>query len=137
MEMKFSKEDAIKFIEEYYKKIEHREVSAKIKSEKGTSGYQTGEFEVCNTRIIIEEDIEVMGIKTKTTEKIPEKNLLGIFKTILEEYGYDVTSAKFDDGINKVWEGSYMCEHQVPRVYCKGIILNVKKDVKQKKIGGK
>ena len=44
---------------------------------------------------------------------------------------------KFDDGINHTWEGCYMNEHQVAKVYCKGVELNVQKLAKQKSIGGK
>ena len=137
MEMKFSKEDSIKFIEEYYKKHEQRDIKAKIKSQKGTCGYGMSEMDTCYTGVVIEEEIEVMGIKTKTNEVLPEANLLGIFKTVLEDYGFDVTKFEFDDGINTSWEGCYMNEHQVSKVYCKGIILNVKKNNKQKTIGGK
>ena len=137
MEMKFSKEDSIKFIEEYYKKHEQRDIKAKIKSQKTTCGYGMAEMDTCTTSVVIEEEIEVMGIKTKTNEVLPEANLLGIFKTVLEDYGFDVTKFEFDDGINTSWEGCYMNEHQVSKVYCKGVILNVKKNNKQKTIGGK
>lgn len=135
--MKFSKEDSIKFIEEYYKKYEQRDIKAKIKSQKTTCGYGMGEMDTCTTSVVIEEEIEVMGIKTKTSEVLPEDNLLGIFKTVLEENGFDVTKVEFDDGINTSWEGCYMNEHQVSKVYCKGVILNVKRNTKQKTIGGK
>lgn len=137
MEMRFTKDDSIKFIEEYYKKFEQRDIKAKIKSQKGTCGYGMSEMDTCYTSIAIEEEIEVMGIKTKTTEILPENNLLGIFKAVLEEHGFDVTKAEFDDGVNTSWEGCYMNEHQVSRIYCKGVILNVKKNAKQKTIGGK
>ena len=137
MEMKFSKEDSIKFIEEYYKKYEQRDIKAKIKSQKTTCGYGMGEMDTCTTSVVIEEEIEVMGIKTKTSEVLPEDNLLGIFKTVLEENGFDVTKVEFDDGINTSWEGCYMNEHQVSKVYCKGVILNVKRNTKQKTIGEK
>ena len=137
MEMKFSKEDSIKFIEEYYKKYEQRDIKAKIKSQKTTCGYGMGEMDTCTTSVVIEEEIEVMGIKTKTSEVLPEDNLLGIFKTVLEENGFDVTKVEFDDGINTSWEGYYMNEHQVSKVYCKGVILNVKRNTKQKTIGEK
>ena len=137
MEMKFSKEDSIKFIEEYYKKYEQRDIKAKIKSQKTTCGYGMGEMDTCTTSVVIEEEIEVMGIKTKTSEVLPEDNLLGIFKSVLEENGFDVTKVEFDDGINTSWEGCYMNEHQVSKVYCKGVILNVKRNTKQKTIGGK
>ena len=137
MEMKFTKDDSVKFIEEYYQKFESRNINAKIKSEKTTCGYGMGEMDTCSTSIVIEEEIEIMGIKTKTTERLGEDKLLGIFKAVLEDYGYDVKSAKFDDGINHTWEGCYMNEHQVARVYCKGVELSVQKLVKQKSIGGK
>ena len=137
MEMKFSKEDSIKFIEEYYKKYEQRDIKAKIKSQKTTCGYGMGEMDTCTTSVVIEEEIEVMGIKTKTSEVLPEDNLLGIFKTVLEENGFDVTKVEFDNGINTSWEGCYMNEHQVSKVYCKGVILNVKRNTKQKTIGEK
>jgi len=137
MEIRFSKEDSIKFIEEYYKQFKQRDIKAKIKSEKGTCGYGLGEMDTCYTNIVIEEEIEIMGAKTKATERIPECHLLVIFKTVLEEHGFDVEKAEFDDGINTSWEGCYMNEHQVSRVYCKGVILNIKKNAKQKSIGGK
>lgn len=137
MEIKFTKDDSIKFIEEYYKKFEQREIKAKIKSQKATFGYGMGAMDTCYTNVVIEEEIEVMGIKTKTIETIPEDNLLGIFKTILEEHGFNVTKAEFDDGVNTSWDGCYMNEHEVSRVYCKGIVLNVKRNAKQKTIGGK
>lgn len=137
MEMRFSKDDSIKVIEEYYKKFEQKVVKAKIKSQNGSCGYGMAEIDTCYTNVVIEEEIEVMGIKTKTIEMVLEKNLLGIFKAVLEEYGFDVTKVEFDDGINTSWEGCYMNEHQVSRVYCKGVILNVKKNNKQKTIGGK
>ena len=137
MEMKFSKEDSIRIIQDYYKKHEQRDVKVKIKSEKGTCGYGMAEMDTCYTSIILEEEIELLGVKTKTTDKLPEANLLGIFKTVLEEYGYDVTKAEFDDGINHVWEGYFMDEYQVSKVYCHGVNLTVKKNTKQKTLGGK
>jgi len=135
--MKFTKEDSIKIIEDYYKKYEKRNIKAKIKSEKGTCGYGMAGMDTCYTSIIIEEEIELLGAKTKITEKLPEANLLEIFKTVLQSQGYDVTNASFDDGINKVWEGYFMDEHQVSKVYCHGVNLTVKKNTKQKTIGGK
>lgn len=137
LEMKFSKEDSIKIIEGYYKKYENRDLKVRIKSEKGTCGYGIGEMDTCYTSIVLEEEIELLGLKTKTTEKLPEESLLGIFKTVLEEHGYDVTKAAFDDGINHVWEGYFMDEHQVAKVYCHGVNLTVKKNTKQKTLGGK
>lgn len=137
MEMKISKEDTKRFIEYYYQKNENRDVKVKIKCEKCQIGYGLSEHEGCYTTITIEEEVDVLGSKIKTTEKVSDKNLLAIFQTILEEKGYEVKKADLDSGLDSTWEGYGINEYQVKRPYCNGVILEVDKKVKQKVIGRK
>ena len=137
MELKLDKKDVLTFIEDYYKKTEERVVKARIESQKVSRGYGRDEYDVCSSVIKLEEEVTLLGSKAKLSSIVSESELKNIFTNILEESGYEVERIAFDDGLTHEQTGYYMYEQTFTKPYCNGLILNVKKLAKQKKMGGK
>lgn len=125
MEVTFTKEETIKLIEEYYKRLEDREVSANITSKKGYTGWQ--DEEACVTTVTISEKMEIAGMEKEVKEIITTDQLTTLLKAVFELYEFDLTSLTINDGLNSRWEGYGYNEHEVKSAYCKGIVVNVNK----------
>ena len=125
MEVTFTKEETIKLIEEYYRRLEEREVTANITSKKGYTGWM--DEEGCVTTIIVSEKMEIVGMKKEVKEIISMEQLNTLFRALFGLYEFELTSLKIDDGLNSRWEGYGYNEHEVKSAYCNGIIVNVNK----------
>jgi hypothetical protein len=125
MEVTFTKEETIKLIEEYYKRLEDREVSANITSKKGYTGWQ--DEEACVTTVTISEKMEIAGMEKEVKEIITTDQLTTLLRAVFELYEFDLTSLTINDGLNSRWEGYGYNEHEVKSAYCKGIVVNVNK----------
>ena len=125
MEVTFTKEETIKLIEEYYKRLEDREVSANITSKKGYTGWQ--DEETCVTTVTISEKMEIAGMEKEVKEIITTDQLTTLLRAVFELYEFDLTSLTINDGLNSRWEGYGYNEHEVKSAYCKGIVANVNK----------
>lgn len=125
MEVTFTKEETIKLIEEYYKRLEDREVSANITSKTGYTGWQ--DEETCVTTVTISEKMEIAGMEKEVKEIITTDQLTTLLKAVFELYEFDLTSLTINDGLNSRWEGYGYNEHEVKSAYCKGIVVNVNK----------
>lgn len=131
MEINYTKEETLGLLQEYYKKLEGREVKASIKASKGCIGLY--EDEGCVTTISVTEKMDIGGIQkdvvTYLSKEEVEKNLTALF----ELYGFKLNSVNFNDGLNSRWEGYGFEETEVKTAYFKGITLYVDK-LKGKKL---
>ncbi len=125
MEIEFTKEETIKLIEEYYKKLEDRIVKASISAKKGYTGWR--DEEGCVTTITVAEPIEIMGMKKDVKQIITEEELNTMLKALFDLYEFQLTKITLNDGLNSRWEGYGMGEHEVTSAYFKGITINVTK----------
>lgn len=125
MEIEFTKDETIKLIEEYYKRLEDRTVKVTINSKKGYTGWR--DEEGCVTTITVSEPIEIMGMKKEVKHTITEEDLNTILKALFELYEFQLTKVTLNDGLNSRLEGYGMAEHQVTSAYFKGITLNIVK----------
>ena len=125
MEIEFTKDETIKLIEEYYKKLEDRTVKVTINSKKGYTGWR--DEEGCVTTITVSEPIEIMGMKKEVKQTITEEDLNTILKALFELYEFQLTKVTLNDGLNSRLEGYGMAEHEVTSAYFKGITLKIVK----------
>lgn len=125
MEVSFTKEETLKLIEEYYRRLEDRQVTASATAKKGYTGWQ--DEEACVTSIAISEKMEIVGMQKEVKETITEDQLNTILRALFDLYEMDLTSVTLDEGLNSRWEGYGMAEHEVKTAYFKGIKVNVKK----------
>lgn len=125
MEIEFTKDETIKLIEEYYKRLEDRTVKVTINSKKGYTGWR--DEEGCVTTITVSEPIEIMGMKKEVKHTITEEDLNTILKALFELYEFQLTKVTLNDGLNSRLEGYGMAEHEVTSAYFKGITLNIVK----------
>lgn len=123
MEIEFTKEETIKMIEEYYKKLESRDVKVNINAKKGYTGWR--DEEGCVTTITIVEPFEIMGMKKEIKQTISLNDLKTILKALFDLYELQLVDVTLNDGLNSRWEGYGMNEHEVKSAYFKGVILNV------------
>lgn len=125
MEIEFTKEETIKMIEEYYKRLEERTVKVSINAKKGYTGWQ--DELGCVTTVTVSEPIEIMGMKKDVKENLTDEQLKTLLKALFDLYELQLTNISLNDGINSRWEGYGMNEHEVQSAYFKGITVNVQK----------
>jgi hypothetical protein len=71
MEVTFTKEETLKLIEEYYRRLEDRDVKASATAKKGYTGWQ--DEEACVVTITISENVEIVGMQKEIKETIIEE----------------------------------------------------------------
>lgn len=125
MEIEFTKEETIKLIEEYYKKLEGRNVKITINAKKGYTGWYDNE--ACITTITVAEPIEIMGMRKEVKEIINEEQLKVILKALFDLYEFNLSNIVLNDGLNSRYEGYGMSEQVVKSAYFKGITVHVQK----------
>lgn len=125
MQVEFTKDETIKLIEEYYKKLEDRTVKASITAKTGYTGWR--DEEGCVTTITISESFEIIGMNKEVKETISVEQLKTILKALFDLYEFQLNSVTLNDGLNSRWEGYGMAEHEVKSAYFKGITVNVEK----------
>ncbi len=125
MEVSFTKEETLKLIEEYYKKLEGKTVHAQAKATRGLVGYY--EDEGCITEITVSEQMEIAGLNKEVKEEITPDKLRTLLKALFGLYEFEVLDVSLNDGLNSRWEGYGMAEHEVKTAYFKGMTLNIQK----------
>ncbi len=125
MEITYSKEETIKLIEEYYKRLEDREVKASISARKECVGLY--EVDGCVTTISVTEKMEIGGMQKDVKETISQEEFKKILRALFDLYGFELTNVTLNDGLNSRWEGYGMGEYEVKSAYFKGITINVNK----------
>ena len=125
MQIEFTKDETVKLIEEYYKRLEDRTVKVIITSKKEYTGWQ--DEETCVTKVIVSEPVEIMGMKKEVKETLTEEELKTLLKALFNLYEFDLSTIIINDGLNSRWEGYGMNEHEIKSAYFKGITVNVVK----------
>lgn len=125
MEAKFSKQETIKLIEEYYERLEGKKVKVTIVAEEGIFGlYETKGYQ---TTITVKETMNIAGMKkdvkyTLSIDELEEK-MIALFAL----YAFEVKSIKLNDGVSSYSTGYGMMEHTVQKTYFNGVIMDLEK----------
>ncbi len=125
MEINYTKEETLQLIEEYYKRLEGREVKAKITSTRGAIDMY--DHEGCITSISITEKMDVCGMRKDVVTRLSEDDFKKYLKALFGLYEFNLTDVTLNDGLNSRWEGYGFDEHEVKNPYFKGITVNVEK----------
>jgi len=126
METKFSKQETIKLLEEYYEKLEGRKVKVSITAKAGTFGlYET---KGCQTTIKVTETMAIAGMNKEVSYNLSKEDLSKNLKALFALYEFDVKGINIEDGLSSRWEGYGMMEHQVETAYFNGITVNLEKN---------
>lgn len=125
MEVNFTKEETLKLIEEYYKRLEKRDVKAHAKATRGSIGYY--EEDGCITEISVTESLEIAGMNKEVKEVLTTEQLRTLLTALFGLYDFDMTDLTINDGLSSRCEGYGMGEHEVKTAYFSGITVNVQK----------
>lgn len=125
MKTTFTKEEIIKLLEEYYKRLEGREVKVKVSSKKECVGLY--EEDGCVTTFTVVETMDIAGIHKETEETLSQEQLRTNLRALFALYEFDLTSLQVDDGLHSSWEGYGMGEHEVKKPYFKGVVVELMK----------
>ncbi len=128
MEVNFTKEETMKLIEEYYRKLEGREVKAGVTAKKEYVGVY--ENEECQTTFTVTEKMEIAGMVKDVVIKLSpeevERNLGALFAT----YDFHLTGMIINDGLE------YEERTSIQAAYFRGLTLNIERLKQKTKIKG-
>ncbi len=124
MEVNFTKEETLKLIEEYYSRLEGRQVKSSVDVKKTCVGYRE---EGCVTTISITEKMDIAGMQKDVKEVITKEQLDTLLKALFDLYEFELTGVTLNDGLSTKWEGYGYNEHEVKVPYFKGITVNLNK----------
>lgn len=125
METTFSKQETIKLLEEYYKRLEGKQVKVDISAKAGCIGlYETPG---CITTIAISETMDIAGIKKDVKITLSEEEVTKQLRALFALYELDLKSLSYEDGISSSCEGYGMMEHTVRKAYFNGVRVNIEK----------
>ena len=131
MEMTIKKEQVERILTDYYRTKEDVNGTVKMKTKKELLGYYTCEQTTATTTIELSWTTILLGNTIVVRRVIPFEEYEGIFKDLLGEQGYEVERLWIDNGINTEWTGWGPMEHKEDKVYCNGIKIEAKKQVKE------
>lgn len=125
METTFNKQETIQLLEEYYSRLEGKQVKANISVKAGCVGlYETPS---CITSVIIVESMEIAGIKKEVKTSLSKEEVKTKLKALFALYEFDLKSVDFEDGLSSHCEGFGMGEHTVNKAYFNGITVKIEK----------
>ena len=125
MKTTFTKEEIIKLLIEYYKRLEGRDVAVEITSKKECTGlYET---ETCVTTFTVIERFNIAGINKKVETVLSEEEVNTNMKALFSLYDFDLNSLVIEDGLDTEYEGYGTYEHRVLKSYFKGVTVDIKK----------
>lgn len=125
MEINYTKEETIKLLEEYYRRLEDREVKVTITARKDCVGLY--EVDGCVTTISVTEVMDIAGMQKEVKQQISEEEVTRNLRALFGLYEFDLTGLTLNDGLSSRYEGYGMMEHEVKSAYFKGITVNVNK----------
>lgn len=131
MEMTITKDKVERILTDYYRTREDIKGTVKMKTKKEEVGYYTNEYTAAVTTIELSGTTILLGTEIPVKRIIPFDEYQGIFKSLLEEQGYEVNKLWIDNGINTEWTGWGPMESREEKTYCNGIKIEVKKQVKE------
>lgn len=124
MKTTFTKEEIIKLLEEYYKRLEGREVKVKVSSKRECVGLY--EEDGCVTTFTVVEAMDIAGIHKEVSETLSQQELQKNLRALFGLYEIDLTSLQVDDGLTTSWEGWGLDETQVKKPYFNGVTVELK-----------
>lgn len=126
MNLKFTKEQTEKIISAYYKVHEGKDVAVKSEVSRGCEGLY--EIPCANVKIIVTSKIKIFGEEIVEEKELNKSEVTDIFRTVLSEQNYEVSSIYYDAGLTTV---EYLtCSY--PSAYFSGVNVEVEKTVGQK-----
>lgn len=134
MEIKLKKEVVIKYIEEYYSRLEHKKVKAQIKCSKEEVGYYDS-HETCVARFYVIEKFDIGGIVNEVKDELSKERLEEILRAFYDLYDFDVKSIKVDATLDGRYSGYGPCETYTTYPRFNGVVINV--DKKKNMVKGK
>lgn len=105
MEMTITKDKVERILTDYYRTREDIKGTVKMKTKKEQVGYYTSEHTAAVTTIELSGTTILLGTEIPVKRIIPFDEYQGIFKSLLEEQGYEVNKLWIDNGINTEWTG--------------------------------
>lgn len=132
METTFNKQETIKLIEEYYRRLEGKEVKASITAKEACFGLY--ESKGCQTTVTVTESMEIAGIRKDVKTELGKEDLLTKLRALFSLYEFDLKGFDYEDGLSSRCEGFGMDEHVVSKPYFNGITVRVEKQ-KQQNLG--
>ena len=125
MKTTFSGEEVKRILEEYYKRLEGRNVTVEITSKKECTGlYET---ETCVTTFTVIERFNIAGINKKVETVLSEEEVNTNMKALFSLYDFDLNSLVIEDGLDTEYEGYGTYEHRVLKPYFKGVTVDIQK----------
>ena len=131
MKTTFSKEEIVKLLEEYYRRLEGRMVKVKISVKKDLVGFY--ESEECVTTFAIVEELDVAGIHKEVETVLSIDELKTNLGALFNLYEFDLVSLSLESGLTSTCEGFGMGEHVVKKPYFNGVTVEIKKSKNQTK----
>lgn len=128
MELKIKVSDLKKILSLYYKKQDG--IDSQIIISKSVENDRFGEE--CNLEIILKRKIRLFGEERTVSERLSEDEVKEAIKDVFKDEGYEVYDVTYDSGVDHVWEGYGMGEHQESRAYFRGVTVKIKEKVKTK-----
>lgn len=126
MEVSYTREETIKLLEEYYKRLEDREVKVSISARKDCVGFY--EVEGCVTTITISEVMDIAGMRKEVKQQISEEEVKRNLRALFGLYDFNLTGLTLNDGLSSRYEGYGMMEHEVKSAYFRGITVQLEKN---------
>jgi hypothetical protein len=128
MELKIKVSDLKKILSLYYKKQDG--IDSQIIISKSVENDRFGEE--CNLEIILKRKIRLFGEERTVSERLSKDEVKEAIKDVFKDEGYEVYDVTYDSGVDHVWEGYGMAEHQESRAYFRGVTVKIKEKVKTK-----
>lgn len=134
MELKLSKIQIQKLLEEYYKEQEDITGKVTISTTKGYCGYGMSEYIDCILDIKIKGKMELLGLEVPVEREISIEDLKSAISYFIEKTGHEVKSIHLDKGMSTKTTGYGMNERNVDTAYFEGVNVTIENKVKT--IGG-
>lgn len=114
MNLEFTKEQAERMVGLYYKKYEGSEVEVSSKASSSCTGIH--EIPCTDVKFTVSQEVDFFGEKIKSEITLSEKDIDHIFKTLLEEEGYQVNCVSYDAVTTTgdfFYRGTRSCLHSI------------------------
>ncbi len=124
--LKFGKSEMKQVVEEYYRKREDFEGAFSCKTQLEPVGYGLCESTDAVLHMKMVGKMNIGGIKIPMTLDVGEEDIRNVFRTMLANAGYTVSSVSFDAGVSQKIEGYGLGEHTVSSPYFRGVNVSIK-----------
>lgn len=125
MQVEFTKDEIIKLLEEYYKRLEDREVKVTITTKKEYSGWR--DEQVCVTIFTVIEKLEVAGMMKEVKQILSKDQVKDCLTAVFGLYDFNLKDMTINSSLNSRWEGYGYNEHEVLTPCFKNITIQLEK----------